>query len=117
MSVATMLSTPGTLVQRSQTGPEDEYGSPTWETVSIPIMCNLQPKTSEELVSLSAGKGTWNGFFFEGAPIDHADALLAIGREFEFDGPSRPWNSPISNLALVAADLIEIRRVAAEESS
>ena len=112
-----MLSTPGTLVQRSQTGPEDEYGSPTWVTVSIPVMCHVQPKSSEELVSLVAGKGTWNGFFPEGAPIDHVDALLAIGRTFEFDGPSRPWNSPITDLALVAADLIEIRQSEDEESS
>lgn len=126
MSLLSLLSQPGALVQRSQTGPEDEYGSPTWVTSSVPIMCHVQPaptgstlETAELVDVASAGITIWKGWFPAGTLVDPADALLLDdGRMFEFVGPPRPWVNPSTGLEHhVEASLKRIERFEEEESS
>jgi hypothetical protein len=120
VSLLSLLSQPGSLVQRSQTGPEDEYGTPTWVEVNTPIVCHVQPRTSEELLqAASAGITTWKGWFPAGTLVDPADALLLDdGRQFEFVGPPRPWVNPTTGTEqFIESDLNRVERPEGEESS
>ena len=111
----TLLSEKGVLVMRSQTGPEDDYGNPTWVTTETPVTCNVQPRDSTENYPMP--KGTWQGWFPPGTPVDQSDALwLDDGRRFEIDGPARPWVNPrTSQEHHVEVDLI--RAADAEDES
>ena len=126
MTLLSLLSQSGALIQRSQTGPEDEYGTPTWETVSTDIMCHIQPAPSganaenaELEEAASAGISVWKGWFPAGTLLNAADGLLLDdGRQFEFVGPARPWLNPSSNSEIfVEASLKRVERIAQESDS
>lgn len=115
-----LLGQTGTLIARSQTGPEDEYGQPTWVTLEVPVRYHAQPRSGQELIgAASAGLTTWVGWFEPDTPVDTADALLGDnGLAFEFDGPGRPWYHPVTTAQwYIEADLTRIERPETEESS
>ena len=123
MSLLSLLSQPGSLVQRSQTGPEDVYGTPTWVSVPTPIMCHVQPtptgadaENAELEEAASAGISVWKGWFPAGSLLDAADALLLDdGRQFEFVGPPRPWVNPSTGTEqFVEAHLKRVERFEVE---
>lgn len=117
--IANLLTQPGVLIIRNQTGSEDEYGTPTWTTDEVSVMCHVQPRTSQELVEAAgAGITGWRGWFPPFSLIEPADALLLDdGRQFEFVGPPRPWVNPSLNVEQhVEADLQRVEREAEESS-
>jgi hypothetical protein len=118
--VAGLFNMTGVLLARSQTGPEDEGGTPTWETVAVPVRCNVQPRSGIELLTAaSAGITTWVGFFPPDTVVDTADALvLDNGWSFELEGPPRPWPHPLTTEVWYSeVDLKRIDRPEFEEES
>jgi hypothetical protein len=125
MSLLALLSQPGVIVARSQTGPEDVYGTPTWENVDVPVRCHVQPapsganaEHSELEEAASAGVSVWKGWFPAGTLLDPADAvLLDDGRKFEVVGPPRPWVNPSTGTEqFVEVSLKRVERFEEEES-
>jgi hypothetical protein len=108
----------GRLAQRSQTGPPDIYGTPTWVTTYADVHCLMQPRSSEEL--LVEGMTKWAAFFPAGTEVGAVDGVLMDdGRWFEVHGPARPHLNPRTGLVShVEADAeLSDRPAWAEESS
>jgi len=111
------LLSPGTLGSRTQTGPVDDFGSPTWVETSTAINVAVFPRTAEEL--LPGGATTWRGFY---VPADGSDPASLVadagdriitgdGRSFEVDGPGRDWLNPRTKTTdFVEVDLEKVDR-------
>jgi hypothetical protein len=116
-----LMTQAASLAARTQDGPADEYGSPTWRTTLTAITPGVlfQPRTSEELAAV-AGLTQWQGFLPSGLVVDTADGvLMGDGRWFELSGPPRPHTNPRTGVVShieVDADLMD-RPEWVEESS
>lgn len=93
------------IVHRSQTGPADEYGAPTWEESEADALIHVQPvdftNLNSELVDRPAGRLTHTGYLLAATEISHADkVILATGQTWEVDGPPRIWFHPLTGEAV-----------------
>ena len=84
------------IVNRSRTGPEDDFGSETWvDADPIPERWHFQPAQSEERQGPTVGEVEWIGW----GPPDTALASLGRirrpdGTDLEAVGPVRVWTNP-----------------------
>jgi hypothetical protein len=104
VSVETMLKTPCTLVTRTQDGPPDEYGNPTWTEVERPTMCELQQAGATEEIGDAVQASRWRVFLPADAPVRGWDAIrLDDGTLLELAGDA--W--PVRNLLTDAVSHVE----------
>ena len=62
MSVVTLLRTPCTLLARTQDGPADEYGNPSWQAAEQATVCELQQAGSSEEAGDALQVARWRLF-------------------------------------------------------
>ena len=98
------------MVNRSQTGPEDSQGTPTWvDDPPVVEKWNIQPRTSEDLVARPASKATHIGFGPFTTAATHKSKVVWSGRDFEVDGAPRMWVNPRTRAeSKCELDLLEI---------
>jgi hypothetical protein len=95
MNPAHLITQSCVVTARSQTGPPDTYGTPTWVEVEASDLVHVQPVSSDEVEDRPAGKLTHRGFFRPLSAVGHADRVtLASGQSWEVDGPARLWTNP-----------------------
>jgi hypothetical protein len=76
---AHLMTLQGTLLRRTQTGPPDEYGDPTWEEVGEPTVCELQQEVGYEASGGAVQLSTWRLFLPPTAPPTGWDAVQLAG--------------------------------------
>jgi len=85
-----LLVQAGTIVRRTQTGPEDRYNEPTWEETSQAVSCYVeQRKPSEETIGRTTAIGEYLGVFPAGTLVDASDELIVGAHRYKVVGP--PW--------------------------
>lgn len=89
------LGQPTKVINRSQAGPEDSQGTPTWvDADPVVESWHVQPRTSDDLYARPASKATHRGFGPFDTVADHKSKLVWSGRVFEVDGEPRVWVNP-----------------------
>lgn len=109
MTIKRLLRQQAQLINRTQDGPADIYGDPTWtETIidlnpidpASPGGVHVQPLTSEELTEIPDGRIRWRAWLPLGVtPAATSRLVLATGLEGEIVGPPRLWVNPRTNTA------------------
>lgn len=120
MTVSTHLWSNGSLGSRTQDGPPDEFGTPTWQISWTPILVAAMPRSSEEIAEAGgAGVTRWRAWYVPADGTDPAGLVagagdtiaLGDGREFEVDGPARDWLNPRTKVTdFVEADVERVTR-------
>lgn len=83
------------IVHRSQNGPRDDFGQPTWLETETEALCAVFPVGSDEVADRPAGRFTHRAFLLPGTLVFSNDSLvMADGRSWEVDGPARMWQHP-----------------------
>lgn len=110
MTVTALMRQEALVVRRTQTGPDDAYGTPTWEETTTAVLCHIQPGRSGEVADRPAGRVDYTGWFPPETNIGTSDRLvMATGLELEVAGPARQWTNPRTlDVAYLAVDLTHI---------
>ena len=83
------------VVHREQTGPPDEFGSPTWVETSTADLIFTWPLNADEVLDRPAGRISHGGAVRPSSVISHSDRVeKATGQNFEVDGPALVWRQP-----------------------
>jgi len=100
-----LLVQAGTLIRRTQTGPLDDFNTPTWEETTTEVQCYVeQRRPSEITVGRVSALGEYLGFFAPGTPIADTDELVVGSHHYKVVGP--PWEA-VDPFAAGAIDHIE----------
>jgi hypothetical protein len=95
VTVDALLKIDCTLVARTQDGPPDEYGNPTWQEAEQPTRCELQQAGASESLGDAVQVARYRVFLPADAPARGWDVLrLADGTVLQIDGDA--W--PVRNL-------------------
>ena len=95
MSVSSLIRQPCVITIRTQTGPPDEFGTPTWQETDTPSVIHVQPVSSEEVEDRPAGRFTHRGYLKVDADVPHSSKItLVSGQSWEVDGPPQVWHNP-----------------------
>lgn len=116
--IESLINQPCVITDRSQTGPPDAFGTPTWVEEDTDDLIHVQPVSSEEVEDRPAGKLTHRGFLRPTSVVRHTNKIgLVGGQSWEVDGPARIWTHPrtLENM-YQEVDLVGYA-VAEEESS
>jgi len=110
VSIDRLLRQQAQIVRRTQDGPDDEYGDPTWQTTVVEVYCHVQPVSSDELDGLPDGRIRWRCWLPADTSIGASDRLvLAVGLEAEVFGPAREWTDPrTATVHHLEVDLAEV---------
>jgi hypothetical protein len=94
-----LMHLPCVLLKRTQDGPPDEYGNPSWQEVEQPTMCEIQQSGSREELGAAVQISTWRVFLPPDAPARGWDALrlTADGTVYELSGDAWPVRNLLSN--------------------
>jgi len=112
------LNQTGTLIGRTQTGPMDRYGTPTWEESTAAVACWVYPIDTAEVEDRAAGRFTHRAFFPPGTVVDGFAQLQVDGQQWDLDGPPLRWVNPRDGEEkFVVVDLVGFTDIEAEESS
>ncbi len=121
MPIAQLLNTPCTIIRRSPSGDEDDYGNEEQKPEDVETVCEVQKqvrRASEEPGDQGELSDTlWTGFFPAGTELRTGDAVRvdALG-EFEMVGDPWPvWNPRTKAVSHIEASLR--RTVGADEAS
>lgn len=92
MSLASLLSTPVTIVRRTNSGSTDIYGNPTQSETLVNTTCSLQQqaRATDEVVGEIA-ETFWDLFLPTGTAIDTSDRVLVANAFYEVVG--QPWDA------------------------
>ena len=88
MTIASLLTLPCTIVRRSPTGTEDDYGNEIPGESTVSTLCELQQRQrgeTEETVSDTS----WLLVLPADTDVDSADVVIVAGKEYEMAGD--PW--------------------------
>jgi Phage head-tail joining protein len=87
-----------TLIQRTLTGVQDEYGNDTYDETQIEVdYCVVQPSSSAEVVQWTEQVSTDIAIFVPyGTVVTELDAFLINGITYEVQGVPQDWRSPFS---------------------
>lgn len=101
------------LTERTQTGPDDEYGTPTWETTEFVFApsgpnggVHIQPVSSAEIADRPDGRFTHRAWWKGKLPTSTAKLTVATGQTWEVVGPPREWTNPRTGDSYVEVDLV-----------
>lgn len=83
-----------TITTRSQTGADDQYGTPTWVESTADDLIHVQPVASDEVEDRPAGRLTHRGFLRPTSVVGHADKITVGSTTWEVDGPARLFHNP-----------------------
>jgi hypothetical protein len=89
-----LMNRPATLLSRTQDGPDDEYGNPTWTEVAAATTCELQQEVGWEAEGGVIQLSTWRVFLPAGTPADGWDAVNVDGDLYELEGDAWPARNP-----------------------
>ena len=91
MSIANLLTTPCTLLVRSDSGSDDGYGNSVSTVTEVETVCAIQQRSRDEEESQGELSDTsWLGVFPAGTDLTTADAVDVEGYgRFELVGD--PW--------------------------
>ena len=98
------------VINRTQTGADDDYGSPTWvEADPFPALFEHQPISAAELASRTGGKSTERAWFLPATPIGIHARVVTDTEGWEVEGKPRRWVSPLNpRRAYIEVDLVEV---------
>lgn len=122
MNIARLIRQQCVITTRTQTGPPDEFGSPTWEETDTADLIHIQPVTAPstgETMERPGGRLTHKGFLRPSSNIGHADKVtLATGQQWDVDGAPRLWTHPRTlQDVYIEVDLVGFTELDDEESS
>lgn len=104
-----LLTRPATLLLRTRSG-EDALGDPTYETASIPVVCELQQTSSSEDHEGGLQLTRYRVWLPADAPLEGWDALELDGAVYELDGDPNPvWHPPTRSVHHVEAAVSRAR--------
>lgn len=102
------LTTPATIVNRSQTGAGDRYGTPGWvEAAPVETLVFWHPVTTEEQVQRPAGVVTVRAYARGDVTISTLARITIAGRRFEVAAPPAQWVHPHSGDTYQTVELVE----------
>ena len=103
MSVAIdrLLPYAATLLRREQTGPDDEYGNPTWLEVGEPVRVEIQANSQTEDLDGAVQITAWRVFLPPTVPPAGWDGIRLdtgplAGETFELVGDAAPYAPAVS---------------------
>lgn len=110
MTVDALLKIPCTLLARTQDGPLDEYGNPTWQAAEQPTVCELQQAGSSEALDGAVQVARWRLFLPADAPARGWDGIrLADGTVLELAGDAWPVRNLLTDtVSHVEADVLRV---------
>lgn len=108
--IGRLLRKPCQVINRTQTGADDEYDQPTWvEADPIPAMFEHQPISSAELATRVGGSATERAWFSPATPIGIHARVVTDDQGWEVEGKPRRWVSPLNpRRAYIEVDLVEV---------
>jgi len=108
MIPARLLTLDADHYARSQTGPADTYGTPTWvEESPVAFTMWRRPKTVDELAERPDSRSVYIGFWTADLGATSHDRLdLANGESYEIEGVPRHHINPRTGDGYYEADLI-----------
>jgi hypothetical protein len=85
------------ITSRSQDGPPDEFGTPSWTETTTTALIHVQPVASDEIEDRPAGRFTHRGWVLPTTTINHESKVtLETGQSWDVDGPPKLWTHPVS---------------------
>jgi hypothetical protein len=110
VSVAALMKIPCTLLTRTQDGPADEYGNPTWTAVERPTVCELQLASAVEAVGDTVQVARFRAFLPADAPARGWDGIrLDDGTVLELAGDAWPVRNLLTDtVSHVEADVVRV---------
>ena len=106
---------PCQITNRTQTG--DEEVDDGWEEESpVDAFFYHEPISSEELATRIGGRATERAWFPIDTDIDIHARVETTDEGWEIEGPPRRWRSPITALAYIECDMVEVDPVFGGES-
>jgi hypothetical protein len=110
VSLAGLLTLDATLLRRSQDGAPDEYGDPTWTTVSESVACEVQQEGASEDHGDAVQTSTYRAILAaDAADVRGWDALDLAGVVYELDGDA--WTVRNPRTGVVSHVEARVRRV------
>ena len=111
MSVTALMRTPCVLLARTQDGPADEYGNPSWQEAEQTTVCELQQAGASEENQDALQVARWRVFLPADAPARGWDAIrLEDGTVLQLAGDA--W--PVRNLLTDTISHVEAEVVGVE---
>jgi hypothetical protein len=110
VSVEALLKIPCTLLTRTQDGPEDEYGNPTWQEDERPSVCELQQAGATEELGDAVQAARYRCFLPADAPVRGWDGIrLEDGTVLELAGDAWPVRNLLTDaVSHVEADVLRV---------
>lgn len=98
------------ITPRTQTGPDDDYGAPTWvDGTPVAERFHVQPIRGEELANRPGFRATYRAWFRHTSIVAvHYEVTAATGQDWEVEGKPRLWVNPRTLRSYLEADLTEV---------
>lgn len=88
--LAQLLNRPCTILRRSESGSEDDYGNEIPDEQQVETVCELQQRSRQEPGNEGELSDTsWLAIFPAGTELDTGDGLLVDDQKYEMVGD--PW--------------------------
>lgn len=100
------------ITPRTQTGADDDYGSPTWEDgTPVADRFHYEPIKSEELVNRPGFRATYRAWFRPTSILGvHYQVTAATGQQWEVEGNPRFTPHPFDQRkSHIEVDLVEVQ--------
>lgn len=119
-----LLRSEATIIQRTQTGPDDDFGTPTWEETEIVMSpdnanggVHVQPAVSDEVEDRPAGRFTHRAWWLREPATSLDRLILSTGQTWDIDGPPRVWVNPRNGRSYTEVDLVGYDDIITDEES
>lgn len=106
MIPARLLTQEAVLTLRTQTGPDDEFGTPTWVETTQNVDVYVWPVDSSEIEARPSGRFTHRAAAVGITPKAYDALTLATGQSWEVDGPAMTYTNPRTAAEFVIFDLV-----------
>ena len=110
MTVEALMQTPCTLLARTQDGPADEYGNPTWQEAEQETRCGIEQAGASEELGDAVQVTRWRVYLPADAPAEGWDVIrLANGTTLQLAGNAWPVrNFRTDEISHVEAEAVEV---------
>jgi hypothetical protein len=110
VTIDQLLRTDCTLLARTQDGPPDEYGNPTWVEAEQPTRCELQQAGASEELGDAVQVARWRLFLPADAPARGWDAIrLDDGTVLQLAGDAWPVRNLLTDtVSHVEAEVLRV---------
>lgn len=105
-----LLTLEATITPRTQTGPDDEYDTPTWvdgsPTIDNPFY--YEPISTEELAQRTGFRATYRGWLLDVAVIAEHSLVTSGSQSWEVEGEPKRFVNPRTAQEFFEVELVKV---------